>query len=266
MGLFAKSKEPFLRGFLRLEMAFPAMTRSAGFSACSIRSSSGRRFSGSWLVSPSNAKGLWRSTARFCAARSTAPVASRRCTWSPPGLRATPCAGADRHRREVERNYRRAETAGDAAAERTIVTATRSIASAPSPSRSSIRRTMPSPWEIRERFMTRRAFSHDPASKRSPPSRRRGRSWPHRNPYGHGSRPPSAWLEQTQTILLAAWPSVGKSSASRETAARQRPQTAYHLLSALFYAQPSTKSSAPLRRKSPALALDVRHRTINRSL
>ena len=53
-------------------MAFPAMTRSAGFSACSIRSSSGRRFSGSSLVSPSNAKGLWRSTARFCAARSNA--------------------------------------------------------------------------------------------------------------------------------------------------------------------------------------------------
>src|SRR5450755_3377244 len=59
-------------------MACPAMTRSAGFSACSIRSSSGRRFSGSWPVSLSNAKGLWRSTARFYAARSTAPAASRR--------------------------------------------------------------------------------------------------------------------------------------------------------------------------------------------
>ena len=132
-------------GFSGLRMAFPAMTRSAGFSACSIRSSSGRR-SGSWLVSPSNAKGLWRSTARFCAARSTAPVASRRCTWSPPGLRATPCAGADRHRREVERNYRRAETAGDAAAERNDRDCRRAQASAPSPSRSSIRAaTMPSP-------------------------------------------------------------------------------------------------------------------------
>ena len=40
------------------------------------------------------------------------------CPRSPPGPGATPCAGADRHRREVERNYRRAETAGDAAAEK----------------------------------------------------------------------------------------------------------------------------------------------------
>ncbi len=31
-------------------------------------------------------KALWRSTARFYAARSTAPAASRRCTWSPPGV------------------------------------------------------------------------------------------------------------------------------------------------------------------------------------
>jgi hypothetical protein len=36
-------------------------------------------------ASPSHAKGLWRSTARFCAARSTAQAASRRCTWCPGG-------------------------------------------------------------------------------------------------------------------------------------------------------------------------------------
>ena len=37
IGPFAKSKEPFLRGFLRLENGVPQpMTRSAGFSACSI--------------------------------------------------------------------------------------------------------------------------------------------------------------------------------------------------------------------------------------
>src|SRR5271165_2459396 len=81
--------------FSSSRMACPATTRSAGFSACSTRSSSARRFSASWPVSPSNAKGLWRSTARSCAARSTAPAASRRCTWSPRGLRATPRAGAD---------------------------------------------------------------------------------------------------------------------------------------------------------------------------
>ena len=33
-GPFAKAKEPFLRGFLKLRMALPATTRSAGFSAC----------------------------------------------------------------------------------------------------------------------------------------------------------------------------------------------------------------------------------------
>jgi hypothetical protein len=43
MGPFAKAKELFLRGFLKLENGVPS--RSAGFSACSTRSSSGRRCS-----------------------------------------------------------------------------------------------------------------------------------------------------------------------------------------------------------------------------
>ena len=39
MGLFAKAKEPVLRGFSSSRMACPATTRSAAFSACSTRSS-----------------------------------------------------------------------------------------------------------------------------------------------------------------------------------------------------------------------------------
>src|SRR6266576_1890518 len=73
MGLFAKSKEPFLRGFLKLDNGVPSHDTFS------------RRFSGSWPASPGNAQELWRSTARFCAVRSTMQAASRRCTWSPPG-------------------------------------------------------------------------------------------------------------------------------------------------------------------------------------
>jgi DDE_Tnp_1-associated len=60
MGLFAKRKSHSCEGFSSSRMACPAMTRSAGFSAGSIRSGSGRRFSGSWRAFRSNAKVLWR--------------------------------------------------------------------------------------------------------------------------------------------------------------------------------------------------------------
>ena len=84
-GLVREVEGTVLRGTSNSRMACPVTTRSAGFSACSIPKDSGRRFSGSWRAFPDNAKGLWRSTARFCAARSTAPATSRRCRWSPPG-------------------------------------------------------------------------------------------------------------------------------------------------------------------------------------
>jgi hypothetical protein len=51
--------------------------------AMTARSSSGRRFSGSWPVSPSNAKGLWRSTARFMTAE-----CARCCRPVPSGYAA----------------------------------------------------------------------------------------------------------------------------------------------------------------------------------
>src|SRR5258708_27896903 len=84
MGLFAKSKEPFLRGFLKLENGLPSHDTFSRL----FRMLDPEQFRAAFqrfMASPSNAKGLWRSTARFCAARSTAPAASRRCTWSPPG-------------------------------------------------------------------------------------------------------------------------------------------------------------------------------------
>ena len=55
------------------------------------------------------------------------------------GLRATPRAGAGRHRREVERNHRRAEIAGDAAAE----------------------------WDDRDRRRAQLSARHRPADRRS---------------------------------------------------------------------------------------------------
>src|SRR3974390_2463903 len=82
MGLFAKSKEPFLRGFLKLENGVPSHDTFSRLFRLLDPQQFRAAFSGSWPVSPSNAKGLWQSTARFCVARSTPPAASRRCTWS----------------------------------------------------------------------------------------------------------------------------------------------------------------------------------------
>ncbi len=57
MGLFAKAKDPFLRGFLRLENGVLSHdTFSCRLFRMLMRSSSGRRFSGSWLVSKPQAE------------------------------------------------------------------------------------------------------------------------------------------------------------------------------------------------------------------
>ena len=65
MGLFVKSKEPFLRGFLKLDNGVPSHDTFSRLFRLLDPERSGRRFSGSWPGSPSNAQGLWRSTARF---------------------------------------------------------------------------------------------------------------------------------------------------------------------------------------------------------
>jgi len=62
-------------------MVCPAMTRSADCSASSTRHSSVSRFSGSWRAFPSRLKVSWRLMARSCAAHSTGPAVSLRCTW-----------------------------------------------------------------------------------------------------------------------------------------------------------------------------------------
>src|SRR5208337_3043637 len=85
MAVFAKAKEPFLRGFLKLANGLPAMIRSAGYSASSIRRGSALRFSGSWRAFARRLRVLSPSMARFCDARLIAPAASRRCTWSVRG-------------------------------------------------------------------------------------------------------------------------------------------------------------------------------------
>jgi hypothetical protein len=81
MALFAAAKEPFLRGFLKLKHGVPSHDTFSRLFRFLDPSSSAPRSSGSWRVFPREFRVLWQSTARFCAARSTVPAASRRCIW-----------------------------------------------------------------------------------------------------------------------------------------------------------------------------------------
>ena len=82
IGRLAKSKEPFLGGFLRAQNGVPSHDTFTGFSACSIgQLAAFQRF----MAGFSEQSRQWRSTARLCAAGSNRAAASGRCTWSPPG-------------------------------------------------------------------------------------------------------------------------------------------------------------------------------------
>ena len=88
---------------------------------------------------------------------------------------------------------------------------------------------------------------------------RRGRSWPHRNPYGHG-RDRHRVAEQRPSFGRA-WPLSARSSASAKTAGKTTSQTAYYTAQRAFDAR-TLQRSRPLalgRRKSPALAARCRH-------
>ena len=138
----------------------------------------------------------------------------------------------------------RAETAGDAAAERNDRDCRR--AQLPARHRPADRRSG-GDYALalkgnQERFMTTSCFfSTTPPARRSPPSRRRGRSWPHRNPYGHGRDRHRVLNKDHHWPGLAA---VGKVERLRETAGKTTFQTAYYLLSAPLRPNASTKSSA----------------------
>src|SRR5580704_3942430 len=84
MALFARAKEPFLRGFLKLANGVPSHdTFSRLFrqlDPVQFRAAFQRfmaSFSRHWKV-------LWQSMGRCCAARSIARAANRHCTWSAP--------------------------------------------------------------------------------------------------------------------------------------------------------------------------------------
>ena len=60
MGLFAKSKEPFLRGFLKLEDGVPSHDTFSRLFRMLDPEQFERRFRGSWRDFPNNAKASWR--------------------------------------------------------------------------------------------------------------------------------------------------------------------------------------------------------------
>ncbi len=80
------------------------------------------RFSDSWRSFESNVRELWLRMEGLGGAGTIAPAVTRGCTCSVSGLQATPDARADRHRRQVQRNHRGAEIAGDSQPGSTIET------------------------------------------------------------------------------------------------------------------------------------------------
>src|SRR4051812_13328452 len=105
MVVFGRAKEPFLRQFLRLRHGIPShdtfsrvfrLLDPIAFAAASR--SSCKDF-------PRPCKGLLRSTARRCGARSIARRESRRCTWSMHGAPSSGCCMArSRPRRSPTRS------------------------------------------------------------------------------------------------------------------------------------------------------------------
>ena len=93
MAEFARVKLGFLRGFLKLEHGAPSHDTFSRLFRLLDASNSAVVSSNSWPGLPRPARVWWRLMARCCAARSTRPVASRRCTGVRLGLRAAAGAG-----------------------------------------------------------------------------------------------------------------------------------------------------------------------------
>ncbi len=85
ISLFAKSKEPFLRGFLKLKNGPPSHDTFSRLFRLLDPAQFGAVFQRFMAAFSKGIEGWWPSTARSCAARSIAPAASCPCTWSAPG-------------------------------------------------------------------------------------------------------------------------------------------------------------------------------------
>jgi hypothetical protein len=86
MAEFAKAKEPFLRGFLRLANGAPSHDTFSRLFRQLDPAQFRTAFQRFMARSLSNVRVLWPLTGRFYAARSIEPARSRRCTWSAPGV------------------------------------------------------------------------------------------------------------------------------------------------------------------------------------